>query len=206
LVDYVYYTILGAKAGNPNVKVISPAVYTAVMLTTFLDATGPNCGLKGSQLPLDGLCLHPYMAYPNLRSGGMDLNTLYIGGITAFTKLLTDRGMAPLPIYMSEYAPASSASHVRDVEFKTVFTAAKRREVLGRLGVAAARNGVKMLSYFSFGSASALCGDMNEANGPGYGIGDAHNAVAGKTLLAGAGYTVFGVEQGSCSDDTSYSI
>lgn len=208
LVDYCHYGIQAVKSVRPEIICTTPAVYDSGTFAAFLDATGTLCGLKGWEVAYDGLCLHPYMAYPNLRTNetGMDINTLYLGGITSFRKMMTDRGAQSLPIYMSEYGVASVAAHPRKIAFD-LFTAAKRRQFIARMGISAARNGVKMLSFFSFGSNSNLCGSMTEAGGSGAGVGDAHAAVAGRTLLADAtGYQIDGTEVGACADGTSYAI
>lgn len=206
LVDYCYYARAAIKAARPDIVVTTPGVYDPTTFAAFLDATGTLSGVKGWQVAFDALCLHPYMAYPNSRTNetGMDLETLYIGGITPFRKLMTDRGAASLPVYISEYGVASSASHPRKIAFD-LLTAAQRRQFIGRMGVAAARLGVKMISFFSFNSNSNLCGSLTEANGAGAGIGDAHDAVAGKTLTD-AFYASTGVESGQCSDGSAYSI
>jgi len=206
LVDYCYYAREAIKAARPDILVTTPGVYDPATFAAFLDATGTQSGVKGWQVAFDGLCLHPYMAYPNLRTNetGMDLETLYLGGIQPFRKLMTDRGAPSLPIYISEYGVASTAAHPRKIAFDAM-TSAQRRTFMARMGVAAARLEVAMISFFSFNSNSNLCGSLTEAGGAGAGIGDAHAAVAGRTLTD-AYYTSAGVEYGQCADGTTYTF
>jgi hypothetical protein len=208
LVDFCYYNFLAAKAANPNIIVVTPGVYGPVDFAMFLDATGPLSGVRGRDIPWDGIAIHPYIAYPNLRSGGMDMRTYYEGGVEQMRMEMTSRGFADnLPVYMSEYGVSSFAGHARTVEFNTVYTTAQRKAYMKRMAAAACRLsgiGVKQISFFSLGNIANLCGDMEEPGGSGEGIGEAHEMFAGKTLV-NAYYDVDGVEHGII-DGESYSI
>ena len=206
-VDLVWSRYQAAKAARPDIDFTTPSVYDPVEFAEFLDAVGPISGKRGRDIPFDSISLHPYGAYANLRSGGMDLNTLYNGGIEVFTKIMTDRGYpADLPVHLTEMAPGSQASSQRVIDFNAG-TVASRKLYTERVMHAAARNPrIKTVAFFSVDNVNNLTGPMREVGGSGDGIGAFQARVPGKTLLAGAGYAPDGTELGETIEGGAFAV
>lgn len=166
-----------------RVTVLAPAQYDVDRLRLFLTARDAASGLAGHQT-FDWLNLHPYTTTPNKPLGGEDLWTAGGSriGIATGQRLLASLGLPPRPVAVTEWGLNTQPGDAQVQAFAT-WSAAERRTYVSRLLAMAALSGLPLFTIFSNGR---LAGDYDhDTEGVIAALSDVHDALAGRTLVAG---------------------